>query len=68
MGEFVLVELLVRGTLKGPFGPLSAANRELTVHRALIVELKGGRLTRISAFMNGKELAQAVGQWPLPTR
>ena len=63
-GEFVLVEMLVRGTLKGPLGRLAASNREFAVHRAAILEVKDGRLTRIVGFMNGKELAEAAGQWP----
>lgn len=66
IGEFVLVETVVRGTLKGPLGRLSAANKEFAVHRAAIVQVRDGKLTRISVFMNGKELAVAVGQWPLP--
>lgn len=66
IGDSVLVETVVRGTLKGPLGRLAAANKEFRVHRAAIVRVNGGKLTRISAFMNGKELAQAVGQWPPP--
>lgn len=66
IGEFVLVETVVRGTLKGPLGRLSAANQEFAVHRAAIVQVRDGKLVRISNFMNGKELAAAVGQWPLP--
>jgi ketosteroid isomerase-like protein len=67
VGEFALVETVVRGTLKGPFGRLTASKREFAVHRAAIVQLQDGKLTRIFGFMNGKELAEAVGQWPLPT-
>lgn len=66
IGEFVLVETVVRGTLKGPLGRLSASNLEFGVHRAAIFQVKHGRLIHMSGFMNGKELAEAVGQWPLP--
>lgn len=65
-GEFVLMETVVRGTLSGPLGRVSPSNTAIELHRALIVEIKDGRLGRITAFMNGKELAQAAGQWPLP--
>lgn len=64
IGEFVLVETVVRGTLKGPLGPLAASDRRFAVHRAAIVHVKEGKIARLAAFMNGKELAQAVGQWP----
>jgi len=65
VGDCALVETVLRGTLKGPLGRLAASGKEFAVHRAAIVEVKDGKITRISAFMNGKELAQAVGQWPL---
>jgi len=65
-GAFVLVELVVSGTLDGPLGPIPAANKRFAVHRAAIFQVKGGRLAGISAFMNGKEIAQAVGRWPPP--
>jgi uncharacterized protein (TIGR02246 family) len=66
IGDFVLVEGTVRGTLKGQLGYLSPANREFAVHRALMVQIEGGKISRVSNFMNGKELAEAVGQWPPP--
>jgi ketosteroid isomerase-like protein len=68
IGEFVLMEMVVHGRLNGSLGPVSASNREFAVHRAVIVQVQNGKLTRIWGFMNGKELAEAVGQWPLPVR
>jgi uncharacterized protein (TIGR02246 family) len=64
VGDTVLVETVVRGRLKGPLGRLAPSTREFAVHRAAIVQVKDGKVRRLSAFMNGKELAQAVGQWP----
>jgi uncharacterized protein (TIGR02246 family) len=66
VGEFVLVETTVRGTLEGPLGRLVASNKPFAVQRAAIVQMKNRKLKRISAFMNGKEFAEAVGQWPPP--
>lgn len=66
VGEFVLVECVVRGRLKGPLGRLSASDRAFAVHRAAIFQVDRGALMSISIFMNGKELAEAVGQWPPP--
>ena len=65
-GEFVLVETVVRGTLQGPFGRLAASHKPFAVHRAAIIQVKEGKLARMSMFMNGKELAEATGQWPPP--
>lgn len=65
-GDTVLLETVLTGTLTGALGPVSASGKPFTVHRAAIVEVKNGKIARITAFMNGRELAQAVGQWPLP--
>jgi ketosteroid isomerase-like protein len=64
VGDAVLVEAVARGTLNGRLGPVSAAGKPFTVHQAAIVQLREGRIGRITTFMNGKELAQAVGRWP----
>jgi steroid delta-isomerase-like uncharacterized protein len=63
-GEFALVEMEVRGTLRGRLGRVDAMGKSFTAHRALIFRFRDGRITRITSFMNGKELAQAVGRWP----
>ncbi|MBI3208700.1 MAG: nuclear transport factor 2 family protein [Candidatus Solibacter usitatus] len=55
-GDFVLLETLIR------------AGGKFAVHRALIVQMKNGKIANISAFMNGKELAESLGQWPPPPR
>lgn len=67
VGDFVLAETILRGTLRGPIAPLSGSGKPFSVHRAWIVRLKGGRLAEVTSFMNRKELAEAVGQWP-PSR
>lgn len=64
VGDFVLVESVLRGTLDGRLGPVSAASQPFAVHRAAIVRVQGGKLSRIAAFLDAKELAAAVGAWP----
>jgi ketosteroid isomerase-like protein len=66
VGDAVLVETIVRGTLTGQLGGVSASNRPFAVHRALIVRVHDGNIGAVSAFMNGKELAESIGQWPPP--
>ena len=68
VGDCVLVETILSGVLNGTLGPVTASARPFTVHRALVVQFKAGRIGHIRAFMNGKELAQSVGQWPLAPR
>jgi ketosteroid isomerase-like protein len=62
VGDFVLAEMVVGGTLEGTLGIVSGANRRFEVHRAAIVRVSDGLLTQVSWFMNTKELAEAVGQ------
>jgi steroid delta-isomerase-like uncharacterized protein len=64
VGDFVLVEAVVRGTLDGRLGRVAASGKPFVVHRAAIVRLQDGKIGRITAFTNGKELAEAVGEWP----
>jgi len=66
-GDSVLVETILRGSLKGALGPVLAPQppKEFAVHRAAILQLRNSKIARISFFMNGKELAEAVGEWPL---
>ena len=64
VGDFALAETLARGTLEGAFGPFSPSARPFAVHRAMVFQVRDGKVARIEAFMNGKELAEAVGQWP----
>jgi ketosteroid isomerase-like protein len=64
VGDTVLVETIVRGTLAGTLGRVTASGREFTVHRAAIVRTMDGKVDRLTFFTNGKELAQAVGAWP----
>ena len=60
------LETVVRGRVKRPLGRLVPSDRPFAVHRATIVQVKDGKITRLTVFMNSKELAQAVGQWPPP--
>jgi len=63
-GDFVFAESVVRGRLTGRLGPVRASDAGFTVHRAYMAEITNGKVRRLAAFTNGKELAEAVGQWP----
>jgi ketosteroid isomerase-like protein len=65
VANHVLVENVVRGSLKGAFGRLAASNKPLLLHRAAVFETNAGKIARVRSFMNGKELAVAAGQWPM---
>jgi ketosteroid isomerase-like protein len=67
IGDDVLVETVVRGRLQAPLGRLVQSDRPFAVHRAALVQVKDDKIARLAVFMNTKELAQAVGQWPPAT-
>ena len=56
-GDFVLVEAIVRGTVRGALGTLRPSGQHLELHRAFVIEVKNGRIPRIWTALNGKELA-----------
>ncbi len=65
VSDYVIAEHVVRGSLTGALGRLSASNKPLLLHRAAVFEINAGKIARIRSFMNGKELAVAAGQWPM---
>jgi ketosteroid isomerase-like protein len=65
VGDFVVAEMIVRGTLSGTLDPISASNKAFIVHRAVVAQVRDRHIIRLSLFMNRQELAKAVGQWPL---
>jgi len=65
-GRYVLLEGVLSGRLTAPFGLVKSSSRQFSVHRAAVLEFDdAGRVVSIKAFMNGKELAASVGQWPI---
>jgi steroid delta-isomerase-like uncharacterized protein len=65
VGDVVFVELIGRGTLAGPLGRVPASGSTVTIHRGTLFELRRGRIARVTSFMNGRELAESAGRWPL---
>jgi uncharacterized protein (TIGR02246 family) len=64
IGEAVLVETVLHGRLRKPWGRLAPSGRDFAVHRAVVARVRDGKVVALTVFMNTKELAQAVGQWP----
>jgi ketosteroid isomerase-like protein len=63
-GGFVLVESEPHGTLHGSLGPVSASGKPFVAHCGLILGVRNGKVNLIRIFMNAKEVAEAVGEWP----
>lgn len=68
-GDQVLIESATRGILRNGLGRVPASTKPFLIHRAWIIEIAEGKVKRITVFMNGKELAESTGNWPLkPSR
>jgi predicted ester cyclase len=65
VGRHVVVEGILTGVISRPFGLLKPSPQRASAHRAAIFEFDDdGSITYVKAFMNGKELAESVDQWP----
>lgn len=58
-GNLVVVEGSFSGTMKGNLGPIKATNKNGTVHFVDILELKGGKVSKLVSYNNGAEFAGA---------
>ena len=62
----VLVFGVFHGVLVRPIGVIQPSPKPFAVHRAIAASLDNrGRIQALKGFMNGKELAEQLGQWPL---
>lgn len=58
-GNLVVVEGSFSGTMKGNLGPIKATNKNGTVHFVDILEMKGGKVSKLVSYNNGAEFAGA---------
>jgi ketosteroid isomerase-like protein len=56
VGEHVLLEGVLRGSLEGPLGPLPGTIGSFTAHRGVIVQLRDGEVVRVDSFLSGREI------------
>jgi steroid delta-isomerase-like uncharacterized protein len=58
-GKYVVVEGTWTGTMKGQLGPLKASNKSGTVHFVDVLEIKDGKVAKITTYANSAEFAAA---------
>jgi len=54
-GDIVVAELETTGTFKGPLGPLKPNGKAGITHGVDIVELKAGKIARVTSYANTRE-------------
>jgi len=55
-GDVVVTEIATTGTFKGPLGALKPNGKKATTHGVDVVELKDGKIARMTSYANGREL------------
>jgi steroid delta-isomerase-like uncharacterized protein len=55
-GDIVVAEVERTGTLKGRLGALEPNGKTATTHGVDVVELKDGKIARVTSYANGREL------------
>lgn len=67
-GDVVIAEAATTGTLKGPFMGKKATNKTGTVHSLDIVEMKDGKVAKITSYGSNLEFASQFGLLPPPPK
>ena len=55
-GDIVVTEVATTGTFKGPLGALPPNGKTATTHGVDVIELKDGKIARMTSYANGREL------------
>jgi steroid delta-isomerase-like uncharacterized protein len=61
VGDFVVIESILKGTQKGALGSIPATKKPIAIHIADIFKLKGGKVVKASTFQNSLELQSQLG-------
>jgi steroid delta-isomerase-like uncharacterized protein len=63
-GDVVVTEVATTGTFKGPLGALKPNGKTGTTHGVDVVELKDGKVSRMTSYANGRELLREYDLLP----
>ena len=55
-GDIVVTEVATTGTFKGPLGALKPNGKKATTHGVDVIELKDGKIARLTSYANAREL------------
>jgi steroid delta-isomerase-like uncharacterized protein len=55
-GDVVVTEIETKGTFKGALGALKPNGKSATTHGVDVIELKDGKIARMTSYANGREL------------
>jgi steroid delta-isomerase-like uncharacterized protein len=65
-GDIVVTEIAATGTFQGPLGALKPNGKTGTTHGVDVVEVKDGKIARVTSYANGRELLVQYDLMPKP--
>jgi steroid delta-isomerase-like uncharacterized protein len=65
-GDTVVAEVETTGTFKGPLGPLKPNGKAGTTHGVDIIEMKDGKIARVTSYANAREFLLQYDLMPKP--
>lgn len=63
-GDVIVVEVATTGTFKGPFGVFKPNGKTGTTHAVDILELKDGKIAKMTSYANGREMLMQYDLMP----
>ncbi len=63
-GDLVVTEVASTGTFKGPLGSLKPNGKSATTHGVDVIELRDGKIAKMTSYANGRELLVEYGLMP----
>lgn len=65
-GDVVVAEVETTGTFKGPLGALKPSGKTATTHGVEVLELKSGKIARVTSYTNAREFLIQYDLMPKP--
>jgi steroid delta-isomerase-like uncharacterized protein len=65
-GDVVVAEVETTGTFKGPLGALKPSGKTATTHGVDVLELKSGKIARVTSYTNAREFLIQYDLMPKP--
>jgi steroid delta-isomerase-like uncharacterized protein len=67
IGEYAIVESILKGTQKGAMGSIPATKKPIAIHLVDIMRIKDGKVVRAWTYQNSLEMMQQLGLFSAPT-
>ena len=65
-GDIVVAEVETTGTFKGPLGPLKPNGKTATTHGVDVIEMKDGKIARVTSYTNARDFLMKYDLMPKP--